>query len=564
MISSNVRLLVKNDGTIVLKYGTGTITEKSIEARIAFNEWHLVTMTDKIKSADLSSNESQLSWYIDGREIGNTQLNSGGLAYIHRRTGLGYYDVIDMGKYNGYLDDLFIGRYAMTSEEVGNLYEETKPDIMVYSVSQGVLSPSLAPSNLFVEAEGGGYGADLVMGSGVAWTAKSNAEWLTLKTAASGAGSAKISFDVVANPRTEKRIGTIDVAGLTLTVTQEALWSEVENDTPFPPAEDGGFGFITVTTEAGALWQAVSDADWLTIIDEGDHAGTDMVMWSADPYTDTTQCRMATITVADHKIYITQRGYELSVEPKGETASSIGATGQIAITTDRGDALWSVVVTEPWIKIVGSNTGSGNGMVRYSLDDNLTGESRSGKILVAGVEYDIVQTAHLEIETSVVGHGTISGGGEYEAGQEVELTAVADKGYVFTSWGGDVFGVMPTIKVKMDASKKVSATFIPESAAQQIVKDRGESTEGLYTKEQMHGLGLGDLVIDVDESTGKARIGVRLLSTPDLENPNWQPVENLDVKDLDVEANGTVGVKVPASGNAKFFRVVSPNKESGE
>ena len=55
-----------------------------------------------------------------------------------------------------------------------------------------------------------------------------------------------------------------------------------------------------------------------------------------------------------------------------------------------------------------------------------------------------------------------------------------------------------------------------------------------------------------------------MLSTPDLENPNWQPVENLDVKDLDVEANGTVGVKVPASGNAKFFRVVSPNKESGE
>lgn len=540
--------VLSTEGGVKIKSPTST----SGLINVSLGEWHMLTLT---------GGPSFLTVFVDGDEKGNFTFAN----------GLGAFMCSDirsdmcLGRFDGFVDDFYVGVKAtgtqlVSAYDVKRIYEKSRPDIKKHFVSQGVIVPSLQPSRLLVDAGAGTHSTELTLGKGVAWTARSNDAWVKLKSASSGTGSAKISFDVEANPRAERRFATIDIAGLTLTIEQKALWSEVENDTPFPPVADGGYGFITVTTEGDALWQAVSDADWLTIIDEGDHAGTGSAMWSADPYNDTTQSRMATITVADHKVYITQRGYELSVEPQGVTASSLGATGQIEVRADRGDAMWSVVVTEPWIHIVSQQTGVGDGTVRYSLDDNLSGESRSGKIIVSGAEYEIVQTPRLILSTEVIGHGIVSGGGEYEVGQEVTLTAKADQGYVFASWDGAVFGTLPTLTVKMDSAKKVSATFIPESAAQQIVKDRGASTEGLYTKEQMHGLGLGNLVIDVDDLTGKARIGLQLLSTTDLSNPKWEPVAGLDVKDMDVEGSGIVGVQVPATGNAKFFKVVSPNE----
>ena len=48
--------------------------------------------------------------------------------------------------------------------------------------------------------------------------------------------------------------------------------------------------------------------------------------------------------------------------------------------------------------------------------------------------------------------------------------------------------------------------------------------------------------------------------TSDLSNPNsWKPV-NMTQGNLDVGNDGTVGLNVKATGNAKFFKVVVPEK----
>ena len=70
---------------------------------------------------------------------------------------------------------------------------------------------------------------------------------------------------------------------------------------------------------------------------------------------------------------------------------------------------------------------------------------------------------------------------------------------------------------------------------------------------------MGNLVLDVDSATGMARIGVQLMETSDLSDPNsWKPV-GMTTGNLDVGSDGTVGMKVPATGNAKFFKVVVPD-----
>ena len=110
----------------------------------------------------------------------------------------------------------------------------------------------------------------------------------------------------------------------------------------------------------------------------------------------------------------------------------------------------------------------------------------------------------------------------------------------------------------MDRTKAVTATFIPESAAQQIAKDRGAQGEGLYTRDQIHALEMGNLVLDVDSASGTARVGVRLMESSDLSNPDgWTPV-GISQSDIDIDADGTVGFNVEATGNTKFFKVVVP------
>ena len=510
--------------------------------QLPLNEWFLLTVVD---SGDQDKHENGRI-YINGHEVARGYFNFCGSLYTYIKMP------------NWEIDDVCRYQTSLTSSQILELYNNTKPTKKYYTVTQDIIEPALSPNKIDVAVSGGLQNVNLTMGPGVAWTAESNADWLTITSGTSGSGSASISINVEANSRAESRVGTITVAGLTLTVRQEPLWSEVENDTPFPPAEDGGYGIITVTTEGNAAWQAVSDASWLTIIDDGDHNGTDSVMWAADPYTDTTKSRTGTIRVADHIIYITQRGYELSVEPRSKTASSTGETGQIYVSADSEIDIWDVVATEPWIIITSGNTGVGSKTVTYRLDDNTTGAMRTGSIMIAGVEYVITQTAKVNLNATAVGHGTIVGGGEYEANDIAQLIAKADSGYVFSSWGGDVFGVTTNITVAMDRTKAVTATFIPESAAQQIAKDRGAQGEGLYTRDQIHALEMGNLVLDVDSASGTARVGVRLMESSDLSNPDgWTPV-GISQSDIDIDADGTVGLNVEATGNTKFFKVVVP------
>ena len=521
---------------------TGSSSFNQSSEPIPLNKWTMLTIVD---SGDSVSGNGRL--YLNGHEVAR--------GYFRCSSSR-----IQINAHGGAIDDLYLIRHNLSSTQILELHENTKQVKKLYTVNQGIIEPALTPNHMQVVVEGGTEVVALTMGPGVAWTAESNADWLTITSGTSGSGSASISINVAANPRAESRVGTITVAGLTLTVRQEPLWSEVANDTPFPPAEDGGYGIITVTTEGNAAWQAVSDASWLTIIDEGDHYGTDSIMWSADPYTDTTRSRTGTIRVADHLVNITQRGYDLSVEPQSKTLSSTGETGQIYVSADSEADIWDVIAMEPWIIITSGNTGAGSKTVTYRLDDNTTGATRTGSIMIAGVEYVITQTAKVNLNATAVGHGTIVGGGEYEANDIAQLIAKADSGYVFSSWGGDVFGVTTNLTVTMDRTKAVTATFIPESAAQQIAKDRGAQGEGLYTRDQIHALEMGNLVLDVDSASGSARVGVRLMESSDLSNPDgWTPV-GISQSDIDIDADGTVGLNVEAKGNAKFFKVVVPEK----
>jgi PKD repeat protein len=65
----------------------------------------------------------------------------------------------------------------------------------------------------------------------------------------------------------------------------------------------------------------------------------------------------------------------------------------------------------------------------------------------------------LTLNTAGTGSGTVSGGGSYDAGTEVQATATASAGSTFTAWSGDCSGATNPLTVAMTGAKTCAATF---------------------------------------------------------------------------------------------------------
>jgi hypothetical protein len=542
-----MRLSLTSTGKLNLAgYKLSTTT---FNTTIPQGEWKMVTIVGK--------SDSSLQVFIDGDEVGNVA-SSGSypastLGYCSYYHNYGYdYPTITFGGFNGAADGLTIFHDALTSAQVRELYERQRPQKVIHTVTQGVQSAQLNKSEVTAPAEGGTDSVALTLAQSVQWTAQSNDSWIQITSDTAGAGSANVSFTVGANPAVTSRTGSISVAGKTMTVVQEGLRASVEcDDTSFGVESDSGT--IWVETEGGGTWTASADVDWIHLFDESG-TGTTPVMFVVDDYTTTTASRSGTVTIAGHKVVITQQGYELSIDPAVAEVGSNAGAGQFGVSAPI-DAVWEAITDCDWITIIGARTGIGDGVIQYTIADNTTGETRTGRIVIAGKAYTITQKTTLPVTTKAVGSGTIAGAGDYNQGSTVTLTATPSAGYVFSHWSGDAVGVTNEVSIAVDSPKDITATFIPESAAERLAAAKA-AQGGFYTRDQIHSMELGNLLIDVDSATGKARIGVQLQETSDLAHPDWKPV-SVTAQDLDIGADGSIGIKAPATGNAKFFRVIS-------
>ncbi|MBW3578476.1 MAG: DUF1349 domain-containing protein [Actinobacteria bacterium] len=82
-------------------------------------------------------------------------------------------------------------------------------------------------------------------------------------------------------------------------------------------------------------------------------------------------------------------------------------------------------------------------------------------------EDDPYAVASYTLSTSTVGSGSVSrspDGSSYAEGTEVQLTAVADSGWRFDGWSGDLTGSANPQALVMDADKSVTATFSADTA----------------------------------------------------------------------------------------------------
>ncbi len=512
--------------------------------------------------------------YLDGEEIGNTpsELSFGYFPPTDERVHEYYYGnnsytgdyglsgaVIDtvqrltIGGWAGALDEMTIIDGALTSAQVKALYNETKPIEVVHTVTQGVIEPTVSSDDDVFPASGGDGSVQVTAAASTQWDVTSGADWISVFGPGTRVGSAVVAYAVAPNPSTERRTGTITLAGKTMTVEQEGLWSQLTYDgTVFRETSDSGF--ISVQVEGDGLWTATSDASWLTLMDTNGH-GSAEIMFVVDDFNSSVGSRTATLTIAGQVLEITQRGYELSIDPAvGEVGSNAGA-GEIGITAPI-DAVWEAIVTADWITLIGGNIGVGSGTLRYTVADNTSGETRTAKIIISGQEYTVTQHPYLTLTTTVDGRGTVTGAGNYETNDRATLTATPAEGYAFTHWSGDAVGVEPQVTITMDMSKTVTAHFIPEAAADRLADEKA-AQGGFYTREQLKALAMGDPVIELDSASGTLNWSFQLMECADLMSGEWDGVDMTHGGGVAVGANGRVNMQLPVTGNTMFYRLVN-------
>lgn len=175
---------------------------------------------------------------------------------------------------------------------------------------------SIAPNSQNADAAAGTGAVTVTAGVACAWTAVSNAAWLTITAGAAGAGNGAVAFTIAANTGAA-RSGTLTIAGQVFTVTQAAPAAPPPPPPP-PPACTyviapgnqnftalGGSGNVGVTaTGSNCNWTASSNAAWIGVTSGSPGSGNGTVGFSVA--VNLGAARSGTLTVAGQVFTVTQ------------------------------------------------------------------------------------------------------------------------------------------------------------------------------------------------------------------------------------------------------------------
>jgi hypothetical protein len=267
-----------------------------------------------------------------------------------------------------------------------------------YTVTQqgATCSITLASSDLVFGAPGGrGSVRVQANNSACAWSASSNAEWVTLGPKTSGAGDATVSFDVASNGSASSRGAAVQIAGQSVRVQQSGLECEFKlRSTSGGVPESGGTGSVAVMAASGCSWSARSNAGWVSITSGASGSGNAEVSYEAQANPDPAP-RTAALTIAGIPFSVTQDAkpcaYSLPVD--SAQAAAAGGAGSFGFTASSESCHPSASGSSGWISITGVTMNGGAGTVGYSVDAYSGGAPRSGAITLANQSFAITQAA---------------------------------------------------------------------------------------------------------------------------------------------------------------------------
>jgi len=254
-------------------------------------------------------------------------------------------------------------------------------------------SYSLSPTNNIVPSGAGSTGTTVTAPAGCAWTATSNAAWITITSGSNGNGNGAVQFNFQANTGPSQRTGTLTIGGQTFTLNQNGIsCTYTVSPTSMVSPAAGTTGSSTVTAPAGCTWTAVSNDAWITITSGSSGTGNGTVNFQVAANLEPTQ-RIGSATVAGQTVTFSQNAQSCTyqVTNTNMTPSANGDSGSSTITTQAG-CQWNAQSNVPWVTVL-PTSGTGNGTVNYTVQANNSGSQRTGTATVAGQTVNFTQAA---------------------------------------------------------------------------------------------------------------------------------------------------------------------------
>jgi hypothetical protein len=300
-------------------------------------------------------------------------------------------------------------------------------------------SYSIDPSTASLAAGGGTTAVAVSAGPSCAWTAASNASWITVASGASGTGAGSVSLNVSGNTG-PLRTGTVTIATRTFTVTQGAApCSFTLSPAAVDVAASGGDATTNVTTTAGCAWTATSNnPDWITVTagSSGTGSGTVRVTAAANA----GAARTGTVTIGGQTLTVRQAApCSFGITPTSQTISAVGGSGTVAVTAGASCGWTATSNNTDWLTITAGAAGTGSGSVTFSAAGN-TGSVRVGTLTIAGQTFTLNQDAPctfaLDPQAMTLGAAGGTGSVTVTTGAACSWTAVSNNTDWLTVTGG--------------------------------------------------------------------------------------------------------------------------------
>jgi hypothetical protein len=291
---------------------------------------------------------------------------SGGLAGGHAVLIVGYDDVnqcfiVKNSWGTGWGEQ---GFFRIAYSEMSSVTQFGYDTIAYVMTTPGTCTFTLSPTSRSLSSAGGADSVSVSAAPNCAWTAASNASWISITYGLSGSGNGTVGYSVAANTTTSARNGTMTIAGQTFTVSQAATTSCTYAISPASQSVNpaGGTGSVGVSSTSGCAWTASSNASWISITSGSSGSGNGTVGYSAAANT-TTSSRSGALTVAGQTFTVNQAAAACTyaISPTSNSFTSAAGTGSVAVTSASGCAWTATSNASSWLTISSGPAARGTG-----------------------------------------------------------------------------------------------------------------------------------------------------------------------------------------------------------
>jgi hypothetical protein len=204
---------------------------------------------------------------------------------------------------------------------------------------------------------------------------------MTITSGASGTGDGTVGVSLTANPNEAPRTGTLTIAGLSVAVQQEGLGACTLEISPTTASfsKDAATGTFDVSAPAHCQWTARSGVAWLAVTSGSSGTGNGAVSYSVERNRELSP-RTGGIAVEQRTFTVNQAGdtpapppppvCEYAVTPIDFTPCMSAPYDMTSTITTQNGCTWTANPGAPWITVIGGQSGSGSGIVRFRVSDN--------------------------------------------------------------------------------------------------------------------------------------------------------------------------------------------------